>query len=64
MLALQWEHDKAIRASYEDGVESVAINLIKMGMNLDKIHEATRLPIERIKELALRLGYKMKTNNN
>lgn len=64
MLALQWEQDKAIRASYEDGVESVAINLISMGMPLEKIHEATRLPIERIKELTFSLSHKVETNKH
>ncbi len=64
MLALQWEQDKAIQASYEDGVESVAINLINMGMTLEKIHEATRLPIERIKELAFSLSHKVETHKH
>ena len=56
MLALQWEQDKAIRASYEDGrddgIESVALNLLNMGLTVEKIHEATKLSMERIKELA------------
>lgn len=56
MLALQWEHDKAIRASYEDGrddgIESVALNLLNMGLTVEKIQEATKLSIERIKELS------------
>ena len=59
MLDLQWEQDKAIRASYEDGIESVAINLIKMGMSTEKVQEATKLSIERIKELTVNLTRKM-----
>ena len=55
MLALQWEQDKAIRASYEDGrddgIESVALNLLNMGLTVEKIQEATKLSVERIKEL-------------
>ena len=60
MLALQWEQDKAIRASYEDGrddgIESVALNLLNMGLTVEKIQEATKLSIERIKELADKLN--------
>lgn len=56
MLTLQWEQDKAIRASYEDGrddgIESVALNLLNMGLTVEKIQEATKLSMERIKELA------------
>lgn len=59
MLALQYDNEKAIRASYEDGVESVAINLINMGMTSEKVQEATKLPIERIKELTINLSHKM-----
>ena len=59
MLALQWEQDKAIRASYEDGrddgIESVALNLLTMGLTVEKIQEATKLSIERVKELAEKL---------
>ena len=55
MLALQWEQDKAIRASYEDGrdggIELVALNLLDMGLTVEKIQEATKLSMERIKEL-------------
>lgn len=62
MLALQWEQDKAIRASYEDGrddgIESVALNLLTMGLTVEKIQEATKLSIERIKELADKLKNK------
>lgn len=59
MLALQWEKDKAIRASYEDGrddaIESVALNMIQDGEPLDKIIKFTKLSVERIKELADKL---------
>lgn len=55
MLALQWEQDKAIRASYEDGrddgIELVALNMLKDGESLDKILRFTKLSMERIKEL-------------
>lgn len=60
MLALQWEQDKAIRASYEDGrddgisegIESVALNMIQDGEPLDKILRFTKLSVERIQKLA------------
>jgi len=56
MLALQWEQDKAIRASYEDGrddgIESVALNLLNMGLTVEKVQEATKLSLERIKQLS------------
>ena len=60
MLALQWEQDKAIRASYEDGrddaIESVALNMIQDGEPLDKILRFTKLSMERIRELADKLN--------
>lgn len=60
MLALQWEQEKAIRASYEDGrddginegVEMVALKMIQRGKSFEDIHEDTDLPIERIQKLA------------
>ena len=60
MLALEWNMDDALKARFEEGYEegrnegyeSVALNLISMGISFDKIHEATKLSIERIKELA------------
>ena len=60
MLALQWEQEKAIRASYEDGrddgisegVEMVALKMIRRGKSFEDIHEDTDLPIERIQKLA------------
>ncbi len=56
MLALQWEQDKAIRASYEDGrddgIESVALKMIRRGKSFEEIRQDTDLPIERIQKLA------------
>lgn len=56
MLVLQWEQDKAIRASYEDwrddAIESVAVEMIQDGEPLEKIIKFTKLSMERIKELA------------
>ena len=55
MLALQYDNEKAIRASYEDGrddgIESVALNMIQDGEPLDKIIKFTKLSKERICEL-------------
>lgn len=59
MLALQWEQDKAIRASYEDGVESVALNMIQLGKSFEDICEATKLSTERVEELAKSLRNKL-----
>ena len=56
MLALQWEQDKAIRASYKDGrddsIESVAVEMIQDGKPLEKIRKFTKLSMNQIKELA------------
>ena len=60
MLALQWEQDKAIRASYEDGrddgisegIEKIALKMIRLGKSFADISEITDLPIERIKKIA------------
>lgn len=60
MLALQWEQDKAIRASYEDGrddgisegVEKIALKMIRLGKPLEDILQITDLPLERIKKLS------------
>ena len=60
MLALQWDKDSAMKASYDDGkedgisqgVESVALNLLNMGLTIEQIQEATELSLERIEELA------------
>jgi len=60
MLALQWEQDKAIRASYKDGrddgisegIEKVALKMIRLGKPLEDILQITDLPLEKIKKLA------------
>lgn len=60
MLTLQWEQEKAIRASYEDGrddgisegIEKVALKMIQLGKPLEDIIQITDLPIEKIKKLA------------
>lgn len=59
MLDFQWDLDEAKIAwqnkTREDGRNeerySIALNLLKMGMTLEKIHEATKLSVEKIKEL-------------
>ena len=63
MLALEWNMDDALQARFEDGyedgrneginigIESVAFNLISMGMTVEKVQEATSLSRERIEEL-------------
>ena len=64
MLALEWEQDKAIRASYEDGrddgisegIEKIALKMIQLGKPLEDIIQITDLPIERIKKLATKIG--------
>ena len=61
MLALQWEQDKAIRASYEDGrddgisegIEKIALKMIRLGKPLEDIIQITDLPLERIQKLSL-----------
>ena len=64
MLALEWNMDDALQArfdeGYEDGhnkginagIESVALNMLRSGMTIDKIKELTQLSSERIQELA------------
>lgn len=60
MLALQWEQDKAIRASYEDGrddgIESIALKMIRLGKPLEDILQITDLPLEKIKKLTDKLN--------
>ena len=55
MLSLEWNLDEALQARFEDGrddgIESVALNLLNMGLTVEKIQEATKLSVERIKEL-------------
>ena len=64
MLALEWNMDDALQArfdeGYEDGhnkginagIESVALNMLRSGMTVNKIQELTQLSSERIQELA------------
>ena len=60
MLALEWNMDDALAARFEEGrnegrdegIESVAINMLRRGKSLDDIHADTNLSLERIKELA------------
>lgn len=62
MLALEWNMDDALQARFDDGykdghnhaIESVALNLINMGMTVEKVQEATNLSRERIELLAQR----------
>ena len=60
MLALEWNLDDALQARFQEGYEdgraqereSVAIKLIRMGLNFGDIQKATDLPIQRLEELA------------
>ena len=56
MLALEWNLDDALTARYEDGrddgIESIALKMIRLGKSLADISEITDLPPERITELA------------
>lgn len=66
MLALEWNMDDALQACFDDGyengrnegisvgIESVVLNFISMGMTVEKVQEATKLPRERIELLAQR----------
>ena len=52
MLALEWNMDDALQTRFNEGIESVALNMIRSGMIVDKIKELTQLSSERIQELA------------
>ena len=68
MLALQWDKDSAIKASFDDGfddgfasgllagrnngIEAVAINMIRRGKSFEDIQADTQLSLKRIEELA------------
>lgn len=64
MLELQWDKDVALQARFQDGfddgmqagrndgIESVAVNMIRRGKTFEDIREDTQLSLERIKELA------------
>ena len=55
MLALEWNMDDALAARFEEGrdegIEEVAVNMIRDGEPLNKILKFTKLSLERIKEL-------------
>ena len=55
MLALEWNLDDALQARFDEGrdegIEEVAVNMIRDGEPLDKIRKFTKLSLERIKEL-------------
>lgn len=56
MLAPEWNMDDAKQAwqeeAREQGIEDVAVKLIRRGRSFDKIHEDTGLSLQRIQELA------------
>ncbi len=56
MLALEWNLDDAKQAWFEEGMEkgreSVAVKLIRMGLQFADIQKATDLPIQYIRQLA------------
>ena len=68
MLALQWDKDSAIKASFDDGfddgfedglqvgrnngIESVALNMLRRGKSFEDIQADTQLSLKRIEELA------------
>lgn len=55
-LMLQWDNELAMQARFEEGreegIEFVAINLIRMGLEFVDIQKATDLPLQRIEQLA------------
>ena len=56
MLSLEWNLDDALQARFEDGrddgIESVALKMIRRGKSFEEIREDTDLPLERIRKLA------------
>ena len=56
MLALEWNMNDALQARFDEGrdegIEEVAVNMIRDGEPLDKILKFTKLSLDRIKELA------------
>ena len=56
MLALEWNMEDALQARFDEGrdegIEEVAVNMIRDGEPLDKILKFTKLSLDRIKELA------------
>lgn len=55
-LMLQWDNELAMQARFEEGreegIEFVALNMLRSGIAIDKIQEFTQLSSERIQELA------------
>ena len=59
MLALEWNMDDALAARFEEGreegrdegIEAVALSMLRSGMTEEKIQEFTNLSLERIQEL-------------
>ena len=53
MLALEWNMDDALQARFDEGrdegIEEVAVNMIRDGEPLDKILKFTKLSLDRIK---------------
>ena len=60
MLDLEWNQEIAMQARFDDGrdegIETVAKNLLNMGIDFEKIQEATKLSLERINQLAQTLA--------
>lgn len=58
-LMLQWDNELAMQARFEEGreegIEFVALNMLRSGMTVDKIQELTQLSSERIQEIACSL---------
>ena len=56
MFALEWNMYDALQARFDEGrdegIEEVAVNMIRDGEPLDKILKFTKLSLDRIKELA------------
>lgn len=61
MLALEWNMDDALQARYEDGrddgisegIEKVALKMIRLGKSFEDIRQITDLPVERIQKLSM-----------
>ena len=47
-----WDYNSGINTARAEGIESVALNLISMGLLFDKIQETTKLSTDKIQELA------------
>lgn len=60
-LMLQWDNELAMQARFEEGreegIEFVAINLIRMGLEFANIQKATDLPLQRIEQLSQKVNH-------